>query len=205
MDYVKNYKFGSDISFVFKNKIVPLLKNKKVLDIGCAQGEYLSFCGKDSLGLDISPKNLKEAKKRGFRVKKFDLNRPKSLGEKFDVVLISHVLEHVDSPINVLRFINKSLNKKGLIVVSVPNESSLIHLKYPYFTRNGNHLYSFSISNMTELLLASGFTLKNTFFDYYTALTKKLGIDYGLQLFDVLPIKVRIPFAWAYWFIAVKK
>jgi 2-polyprenyl-3-methyl-5-hydroxy-6-metoxy-1,4-benzoquinol methylase len=152
MEYEKNYEFISNVSSIFSERIAPLVKNKKVLDIGCAVGEYLQHFSADSLGLDLSDNNINKARSLGLRVLKSDLNNPVSLGEEFDVVFMSHILEHVENPINLLRFCNKSLRPGGVLILSLPNEQGLIHYKHPYFTNDGNHLYAFTEDNTKELL-----------------------------------------------------
>ncbi|MBU1016732.1 class I SAM-dependent methyltransferase, partial [Patescibacteria group bacterium] len=147
---------------------------------------------------------LKIAKEKGFNVQSFDLNSPVTLSEKYDVAFLSQILEHVDSPINLLRFVNGSLKKGSKVIISVPNELSIIHFKYPYFKEDGNHLYSFSITNMKELLIEAGFNLEKTYFDYYTSLTNKLKIDRHLKFFDRFPVWFRYPFAWSFWFVGEK-
>lgn len=204
MDYKTDYKFGTLISPVFTTTLNRLCFNKKVLDVGCGTGDYIQFFGKDSLGLDISPENIAEAKKRDLNVKSFDFNSPTNLDEKFDVAFCSQVLEHVESPIALLRFIYSSLNENGSLLISVPNEQSIIHLKYPYFTKNGNHLYSFSVNNLKELLLVAGFVPTEVIYDYYTIQTRKLKLDSVLCLLNYLPSILKNRLAWSYWIIATR-
>ncbi len=211
MDYISNYKFGSDVSYLFKNKIYPIVKNKKVLDLGCGVGEYLKFFGEGSIGIDISPRNLETAKKNGLQVYKVDLNNPslkvndESLESSFELVFTSHVLEHVESPINLLRYANKCLKKGGSLVVSIPNEISFINLFYPYFTKDGNHLYSFTVGNMIELLSQCGFKVVDVYYDYYTVATSKAHVNRLLSIFDILPNLLKNPLSWAFWFVATKE
>lgn len=204
MDYVSNYKFGSDESYLFSKKIKTLLTNKKVLDLGCGTGEYLKYFGENSLGLDISLNNLEKAMEKNTRAVKMDLNQPQDLNEVFDAVFTSHLLEHLDSPINLLRYAHKHLSPKGLLVISVPNELCLIQLRYPYYTHDGNHLYSFTIANMKELLSTTGFEVLDVYYDYYTALTKRLKINRFLSVINAFPPIVKYPFSWAFWFVARK-
>ena len=205
MDYIKTYKFTTDISYIYRKDIHKLLANRKVLDLGCGTGEYLKYFGEGSLGLDISPRNIAEAQKANLNVKLFDFNNPIALGEQFEYVFFSHVLEHLESPINFLRFINKSLVEDGKLIISVPNENSLIHLFYPYFTGDGNHLYSFSEKNLKELLTVAGFRVDLVIYDYYTSLTAKLGINAFLGAFNLFPKFISYPMAWAFWVVASKE
>lgn len=44
---------------------------------------------------------------------------------RFDTILMTHILEHLDDPIAVLRMANSWLNEGGRAIVSVPNANSL--------------------------------------------------------------------------------
>jgi 2-polyprenyl-3-methyl-5-hydroxy-6-metoxy-1,4-benzoquinol methylase len=44
---------------------------------------------------------------------------------KFDFILMSHVLEHVDKPVELLRRVSEWLSTNGVIVIGVPNANSL--------------------------------------------------------------------------------
>jgi len=43
----------------------------------------------------------------------------------FDVVLASHILEHVDDPVAILRLIPKWMTAAGKLIIAVPNRNSL--------------------------------------------------------------------------------
>lgn len=205
MDYIKRYKFGTDISPIFLNKILPLTNGKKIIDLGCGQGEHLKYFGPESIGFDISPKNIKVAIKNGLKVKLSNMNQPPLLEEKYDVVFSSHLIEHLENPVTFLRYSRKQIKKNGFLVISLPNEHSVIHLKYPYFTYDGNHLYSISLRNLRELLEYVGYEEVIIYYDYYTALSKKLGINRFLGIIDCFPKPVREYLAWSFWLIAKKK
>lgn len=205
MDYIKRYKFGTDISPVFKNKILPLIKDKKVIDLGCGQGEHLRYFGPDSIGFDISPKNIEAARKNGLKIKQANMNRPPVLSEKYDVVFSSHLIEHLENPVAFLRYARQLINNQGLFILSLPNEHSVIHLKYPYFTYDGNHLYSISLRNLRELLEYVGYKEVTVYYDYYTALSRRLGINRFLGAIDFFPGQIREYLAWSFWLIAKKR
>ncbi|MCS7279739.1 MAG: class I SAM-dependent methyltransferase [Thermodesulfobacteriaceae bacterium] len=45
--------------------------------------------------------------------------------EKFDAIILAHVLEHVDEPVKILKKVKKWLKKNGKIFASCPNARSL--------------------------------------------------------------------------------
>ena len=47
------------------------------------------------------------------------------LDEKYDTIILAHILEHVDNPNEILAVAKKFLNKDGVIIADVPNANSL--------------------------------------------------------------------------------
>ncbi len=142
------------------NLIADKFAGKKVLDIGCATGEYLSRFSKSSLGLDYSEPNLEICRGIGLNVIKTDINAELPSGdESFDIAFCSHVVEHVDSPIHLLREMHRILKKDGCAVLTFPVERSFarIILRDHYFKGHPTHLYSFSLDCIDRLLHVAGF------------------------------------------------
>lgn len=140
--------------------VVDELRGKKVCDLGCNQGHYLQFAGPGSLGLDVSEESLSACRARGLTVQKHDLNQlPLPVSDAaFEVVLLSHVLEHVKAPLAMLRECNRLLPPEGTLVIGLPIEDGLYsRLRMDYFGGTEGHLYSFSLRNLDKLLQLSGF------------------------------------------------
>jgi len=80
--------------------------------------------------------------------------------KKFDLVLMSHSLEHLPSPTDALRRVNRFLKDDGLLVVSVPNANSL---EYKLFGRwwfqldPPRHFYHFDKRSLSGLFTQTGF------------------------------------------------
>lgn len=98
---------------------------KKVLDIGCGYGLISSILknkGNFVIALDISRKMVLEARRRGLIAYQCDIeNEDIPIRYKFDVILMTEVLEHLLDPIPVLRRIKRNLKKEGLLYISTPN------------------------------------------------------------------------------------
>jgi SAM-dependent methyltransferase len=136
------------------------LRDRKVCDLGCNQGHYLQYCGPGSLGLDVAAESVSACQARGLSAQRHDLNiLPLPISdEAFEVVLLSHVLEHVQAPLAMLRECNRIVQLEGKLVVGLPIEDGLYsRLRMDYFGGGEGHLYSFSLPNLDKLLRLCGF------------------------------------------------
>lgn len=107
------------------SEIVDCKKDSKILEIGCGMG-YLTFAlhkaGFNILGLDISQKAIDYAIKMygDFYICADIFEYSKKNSNKFDIVILTEVIEHVTNPIEFLKEIKKLLTDKGKIIVSTP-------------------------------------------------------------------------------------
>jgi 2-polyprenyl-3-methyl-5-hydroxy-6-metoxy-1,4-benzoquinol methylase len=104
--------FGEMSSYRF---VYPYLKGKRVLDIGCSDGLYLKNLSKESVGIEQVPELSAACEKIGLNVINGDVGETVSRisDNSFEAVLFSHVMEHLDSPISMLRRIHRILVPGG--------------------------------------------------------------------------------------------
>ncbi len=151
-------------------KIIKGLEGNSVLDIGCGSGYLVGMLSKQgylAMGLDMVPTNIKYAKhhfKGCFMIGgvstliKFNL--------KFDIIVLSHILEHFDNPVEYLQSINPLLRDNGSLVVSVPNKQSYDNQSIWRASRicvicNPNHQVAFTSLSLQGVLLAGGYIPSN--------------------------------------------
>jgi 2-polyprenyl-3-methyl-5-hydroxy-6-metoxy-1,4-benzoquinol methylase len=79
-----------------------------------------SYC----VGIDILEPLVKELGKRGFNVRCVDATSEADMGERFDVVFIGDVVEHVDNAVLLLKFAARHLAPGGRLYVTTPNPFS---------------------------------------------------------------------------------
>ena len=101
----------------------------KILDIGCGNGRAVTrFLGRSDdtvLGIDMHSQSVEYAsasfKRPGMQFMCMDAESLSSDGERFDVVVLADVLEHLESPSVVLNVAERLLEPGGVLVATVPN------------------------------------------------------------------------------------
>lgn len=99
---------------------------KKILDLGCGAGDNakaLIELGYTVDGITLSDEEAAIVKKIVRNVFVFNLENglPEALKEKYDVVILSHVLEHICYPGKLLQDIKKIVHSGSRIIIALPN------------------------------------------------------------------------------------
>jgi len=171
---------------MFQEEVQNLLKYDKrrtnVLDIGSAMGTFLFAAKpyyKKAIGLDVSEQMARFAERSTGATIYIQQFNDFSYPEKFSLIHMSHVIEHVPNPVEWLNQAKSMLEDDGVLVINVPNKYSLAfrlqHLFYktglkPQFSstwtdpaRVPDHLYEPNVKSMLMLLKANGFGLLEYF------------------------------------------
>jgi 2-polyprenyl-3-methyl-5-hydroxy-6-metoxy-1,4-benzoquinol methylase len=131
-----------------------------VLEIGCATGE-LARSTRAQLqvsryeAIELSPA-AEQARAHVDRLHDAPLLRLLAAGAiegPFDLVLMSHVLEHLEAPWDELDAIVRVMAPEGALFLEVPNESGNRSLP---IDDNRSHLHFFSVRSLSHLLAAKG-------------------------------------------------
>ncbi len=100
---------------------------KTVLEVGCSTGSLLrqfTSHGWSATGIEPSKTAANYASEKGLAVTNTDLEHFKLKG-RYSLVIMIHVLEHVNDPKKTLQHLAKLVNRNGRLFVSVPNFGSL--------------------------------------------------------------------------------
>ena len=155
-----------------------------MLDIGCGNGNALFHFSRNFkvYGLDISPYIIKEVKKSNsnINVKICDIEKSKvPFKEKFDVIFLWNIIEHMKNPGAVLKKLKKSLAKDGYVVIHLPtinNAISKIEYKilWDWLLKEKTHIFRPSINEFRSLLESCGYKIVEEFSGQFIpfALTK---------------------------------
>lgn len=144
--------------------IMRYIKTGKLLDVGCATGEFLEVAdelGWDVSGIEISNFSSSVARERtGLDIQTGTLAQFTEKN-KFNVVTMWDVLEHVIDPFEELKKIYNLLEKKGLVVICTPNVSSIRAIReksnWHGYRVSQEHIYFFEPKTLENMLKKAGF------------------------------------------------
>jgi SAM-dependent methyltransferase len=151
-----NFKY--EIKTILNYKSNNNIKNLSILDIGCGSGNFLLTMKKfnfDLTGIDIDAQvilNLKNNYQINAEVNTFSEFKT---NKKFDVIYMSHFLEHCPNPMETLLKAKNLLKKGGMVIIKVPNIDSFsfrIFGKFSYFLDIPRHIFMFSPKTMQNYL-----------------------------------------------------
>lgn len=141
------------------NKYLPQVG--RFLDVGCGQGHLLIAAKKrrkwDCIGVDIQIHMLRQARALDPNANIYVATADELCfkDETFDIITVTHLLEHTFDPLNTLRELSRALRKKGVLVVTVPN------IAHPFARLRGKnwrrinppgHLWYFSPQTLARLV-----------------------------------------------------
>jgi len=136
----------------------------KLLDVGCNEGRGLEFYrshGFSAEGLELNSKAAEVARSKGFTVYGSTLEGF-ATEKKYDVVVLSNVLEHSLNPGEMLEHIHRLLNPGGQVWISCPNSRSWLRSAFGRYWINWHvpfHIVHFSAETLRQVLQKSQFEI----------------------------------------------
>lgn len=140
-----------------------------LLEIGCGSGaglQSMQRIGWRVTGLDFDRGAVSNARSKGLDVRLGQLSSQAFADESFDAIVMSHVIEHVPSPSELLGECRRILKKEGTLVVLTPNADSPLHLHYGRNWRGldaPRHLQIFTTRSLANMAKGTGYTVVETF------------------------------------------
>lgn len=155
---------------------------RSFLDVGCGEGFALAYFAEKNFevsGLDFSNHGVSRQNPDFTDCVEtgdlFSLLKKKSLaGNKYDVILLQNVLEHVLDPIALLQTIKGLLQPAGLVVITVPNDFSLTQksllakgcIDREFWVCPPDHLSYFDHISLRNILLHCDFFVRDLISDF---------------------------------------
>lgn len=136
----------------FKN----IIRGKDILDFGCGIGGFIKHAKEISnlaYGIELEKRLVSYFEENDLIVHQYlsELNE-----NKYDVITLFHVLEHMPDPRSLLKELRSRLNTYGEIIIEVPNiNDALITLydsePFSYFYYWSPHLFYYSTKTLEKL------------------------------------------------------
>lgn len=136
----------------WKKILAPLDRDMSVLEVGCGRGSKTDFLRSqgftDILGVEKNEYQVRECCKRGLRAVTLDEFSDRHSEDRFDLLVLSHIIEHFDFD-NLVQFIDgylKFLRPGGLLLIATP----MLHPHFwldldhcrPYYPQGIKNFYS---------------------------------------------------------------
>lgn len=137
--------------------VVPKIREKNVLDIGCSDGYgsyVLAKYAKKCVAIDIDRITIKCAKEKytSSNLRFISMNALDiSWKKRFDVVIAFQVIEHIQEENSFLEKIKQSLKKNGVAIFSTPNRR--LRLDDGQAPWNPYHVREYSAKDLHTLLI----------------------------------------------------
>lgn len=156
----KNYK----IPAYLRNALSSTGTDASILDFGCGFGQLLNALGKAGYshieGADINPAAIAHLRNLSMVVHNLEelTNFYEDFAERYDYVVMSHVLEHFpkEEAIPQLTRVRRLLKPGGALIIMVPNAQSNTGCYWAY--EDFTHYTLFTAGSLYYVLRAAGFT-----------------------------------------------
>lgn len=164
---------------------------KRVLDVGCGQGELLQWLGEqgfEAQGIEPSDDAAALARERGLDARTATLEELVAGSDPpptYDAVLLLNVLEHVPQAAEMLRGIHCLLESRGLLYIRVPNDFNPLQLAAreklgadPWWIAVPDHVNYFDVESLCGTCRQLGFEPIDTQADFPMELFLLMGLNY---------------------------
>lgn len=144
-------------------------RNARILDVGCGGGEVLAelrSVGYTQLsGIDpYLPATVKAGE--GLNVRKLSVEQLSD--ERYDVIMMHHVFEHMPNPIETMQSLAELLAEDGVLIVRIPVAHSWASLHYgPFWVQHDapRHLFLHTEDSMRRIAKLAKLRISKVVYD----------------------------------------
>ncbi|MFX1570564.1 MAG: class I SAM-dependent methyltransferase [Promethearchaeota archaeon] len=138
-----------------------ILKEAMVFDFGAGTGgmvEVFKNAGFETFGVDLNENYLRFGLNRGLNLKKGSLDELKNYSRKANLIIASHILEHLPNLDITIKGLWECLEDNSFLCVILPGlfkVQDIYGSLQPYFVIE--HLYYFTLSTLKKVIMRNGF------------------------------------------------
>lgn len=140
-------------------EILPEAGSLAAFDFGCGHGGFLEAAQglfRSLIGFDLSPIFCMEHKHQGWR----SVNRLAEVPQDIEVIVVFHVLEHVQYPWKLLGELVKTFSRVQKLVIEVPHTGEALNALFENAAYRKNHycsdhLYYFTHTTFRQVMAAA--------------------------------------------------
>lgn len=139
--------------------------NKKILDIGCATGlflEHMKHRNWDTYGIEVCGSAADYGnRERGLNIFTGTIDQAPFKSNSFDIIHLSHVIEHINDPEKFIQKIFELLKPGGVVYCTTPNIDGLQAklFKEKWRSAIADHIVLFSVKTLKRLFIQTGFVV----------------------------------------------
>ena len=183
-------------------RFVPGPPRGSLLDVGCGEGSFLWLMrelGWTVRGVELDPRAAAVARARGLEITESSIEQASLPSDAFDVITMSHVIEHVLDPVSVLAAVRRALRPGGMLYLFTPNGESWGHAMFGeawYPLEPPRHFHIFSAGNLVACAERAGLhvTQKRTSGRIHLVFDASVGIrKTGRYAFDDPSVQASLP------------
>ena len=142
--------------------LLPRIPRGAALEVGCASGNFLQKLqrhGWRARGVEPSPEAAERARRRGFDVFTGPLETAPDPTEPLDLIVGSHVFEHLYDPLPCFRRLRSWSKPGAYLTCAVPNADGYLFRRFLgawYDLDLPRHLFHFTPATLTSMLSKTG-------------------------------------------------
>lgn len=156
-------KIKKTVEDTFRNLPPLTYENSRLLDVGFGNASFLEKTkniGWEVAGVDFDSVVVEAALEKQLNVRQGNIDEFLDQPETFDIITLSHVLEHVHDPRGLIQTAFQLLKPGGWLWIETPNIESFGHDHYGRFWRGleaPRHLILFNWSTLELILRQEGY------------------------------------------------
>ena len=169
------------------------LPGGRILDVGCGCGHFLNALGKQwTAKVGVEPSKVDYFWPFALLFK-YELHHCELPGDFFDAVILYHVIEHVEDPVDLIKEVRRVLKPNGHLLLGTPNFGCWVARRFGKNFRllhDKTHISLFTKDSMVYFLEDHGFIIDDIKYPFFK--TEYFTLKNLLRLFDTS--KVSPPF-----------